>query len=212
MKLLYFAYVGICSLNDGFEFNMPNQLVATATSAPTQVRRHTFAASPTWLDDVYLKPSYLDPFKRPRFTESGPSTRPLIPTTIIINPPPSTAFPDFALGCYNHKYLSKHARRCPTIFPDAVAPPACSRTSIPSLPIRYPFSWPLPACPSHLCSADLVRTRKYQKQDGNNTSPVPTTHFYPGWTPDFSHSHQNCKKFRPHNQLLLDHKSTLPPI
>ena len=130
----------------------------------------------------------------------------MIPTTII-NPPLNSAPPNSAPGHLVHEYPYNHDRRLFTVPIDAGEPLACLQITIPPLPVNLPYYWPLSAWPSHLHLTNVMRTRKYQIQTAHNTSLVPTTHLVPGY---FLLSHQSCKKFVSHTQLLLDHKSTSP--
>jgi hypothetical protein len=88
MNFLYYAYVGVCTLYDGFDFNKPIQLSATAPTTSAWDHRHTSAAVSNWFDDIYLNLHHSDPHNCPRFTESGLTTDPFVSRAPCINPLP----------------------------------------------------------------------------------------------------------------------------
>jgi hypothetical protein len=165
MIFLYYAYVGICSLKDGFDLNKLTQSVATAPATAAWTCPHISVTASNWFDNVYLIPICLDSYKCPRFTKLGLVTCPFNPTTLFVNSSASSASSDLPFGSDACKHLSNHI----SIF---YAP--FLNLSTPSLCLCYPISACLPPTivliPSHRSVLHthtsktgyvLVRTKNY---------------------------------------------------
>jgi hypothetical protein len=210
MIFLYYAYVGICSLKDGFDLNKSTQSVAIAPATATWTFCHISVAASNWFDNVYLNPICLDLYKHPKFTKSGLVTRPFDPTTLFVNfsaPPASSNLP---FGSDARKHPSNHI----SIF---YAP--CLKPSTPSLCPCYPISACLPPTivlipslppvhPSHPHNKTRIRTSTHQKLFGPDTSFLQATHIYSTITLIFLPPLQVFDKFesrKPSTSCYLHH-------
>jgi hypothetical protein len=172
MNIIYYAYVEICSLKDGFDFNKSLHPGATAFPTATWTRQHTSVAHPTWLDDIYLHPSHSDTYERPRFAKSGLVTRPHGPTLSGVDPPATTAPLNITLGREQHS--QRHTLMC-IIF--SMSPHLSGLSLWPHLPISdccpTPIAYlPVPptVCPSHQHTTNLMGPSSHQKLFGRDTS------------------------------------------
>ncbi len=154
MNFLYYAYVGICTLYDGVDFNKPIQLGATAPTTSALDHCHTSAAVPNWFNDIYLNLHHSDPHDRPRFTESGLTTDPFVPRAPCVNPLATPAPLDLTLGPEGCILSPDPIGVSIFIHCTSFPPPLDPWLHIPAIPsttIARTPSTP-PVCPSHCTS------------------------------------------------------------
>ncbi len=213
MNFIYYAYIGICSLRDGFDLNKSLHPGATTPPTATWTHRHTSVSDPTWLDDIYLHPSHLDTYEHPRFAESGLVTRPHGPTLSGVDPPATTAPLNITLGREQRSqwhtlmsiifYTSPHLSGL-SLWPHLPVSD-CHPTPITHLPM------PPTVCPSHRYTMNLMGSSSHQNQFGRDTSNFPSTHYLSPTKIGFSHSLQVTKKSVSHSRPRFNHKSHLYP-
>jgi hypothetical protein len=207
MNFLYYAYVGICTLYNGVDFNKPIQLGATAPTTSAWDRRNTSTAVPNWFNDIYLNLHHSDPHDRPRFTKSRLTTDSFLPRAPCVDPPATPAPLDLTLGPEGH-ILSPNPIGISIFIHYTSFPPHLNPwlhiPAIPSTTIACTSSTP-PVHPLHLHITNMMCPRMHQKLFGQDTSIPHTTHFYPSFELPGPLPHYVCIRFESHKHPTTNH-------